>query len=83
METLINFVKHLKQMSHEINYIGTSMTNGVNTLSSRIEYLQNIIETSDYTHTKFGSLFPRENVSYGEVDIKDLQKTYSLKTCLN
>jgi hypothetical protein len=78
METLIDFVKQLKSISNQVNDIGGGMTNGVNTLSNRIESLKNIIETSDYTYTKFGPLFPKENISYGEVDIKNLQKTYSL-----
>lgn len=67
----------LEDISNLINNLGTPMTNGVNTLSSRIESFNNVIATQDYSYTFFAPLFNPQNAYYDKESIDTLKKEFS------
>lgn len=78
MDNLKELSLKLEDISNIINNLGPSMTNGVNTLSSRIESFNNVISTQDYTYTFFAPLFNPQNTYYDKEGIESLQKAFTI-----
>lgn len=76
MNNLKELSLKLEDISNIINNLGTPMTNGVNTLSSRIESFNHVIATQDYSYTFFSPLFNSQNTYYDKESIDSLKQAF-------